>query len=51
MPDHSIDTNAKNFKSPLRKLVYFFEESRNRWKSKYKQIKSHPNSQPNIERT
>ena len=40
MPDHQRDTNAKRFKSPLRKLVYFFEESRNRWKSKYKQTKS-----------
>ena len=40
MPDHQRDTNAKRCKSPLRKLVYFFEESRNRWKSKYKQTKS-----------
>ena len=40
MPDHTMDTNAKRFKSPFRKLVYFFEQSRNRWKSKYKQIKS-----------
>ncbi len=40
MPDHSMDTNVKRFKSPFRKLVYFFEQSRNRWKSKYKQIKS-----------
>ena len=39
MPDHSMDPNAKRFKSPFRKLAYFFEESRNRWKSKYKQTK------------
>ncbi len=39
MPDHRMDTSAKRFKSPFRKLAYFFEESRNRWKSKYKQIK------------
>lgn len=41
MPDHSIDTSTKRFKSPFRKLAYFFEQSRNRWKSKYKQTKSH----------
>jgi len=40
MPDHKMDNNAKRFKSPVRKLVHFFEESRNRWKSKYKQTKS-----------
>jgi cell division protein FtsB len=40
MPDHRMDTNAKRFKSPFRKLVYFFEESRNRWKAKYKQSNS-----------
>jgi cell division protein FtsB len=40
MPDHRMDTNAKRFKSPFRKLAYFFEQSRNRWKSKYKQTKS-----------
>ena len=40
MPDHRMDTNAKRFKSPFRKLAYFFEESRNRWKAKYKQTKS-----------
>ena len=40
MPDHRMDTNAKRFKSPLRKLVNFFEESRNQWKAKYKQTKS-----------
>ena len=40
MPDHRMDTSAKRFKSPLRKLVYFFEQSRNRWKSKYKHSKS-----------
>jgi uncharacterized protein YlxW (UPF0749 family) len=40
MPDHRMNTNTKRFKSPFRKLVYFFEESRNRWKSKYKESKS-----------
>ena len=41
MPDHRmLDTNAKRFKSPYRKLVKFFEESRNRWKAKYQQSKS-----------
>jgi cell division protein FtsB len=40
MPDHRMDTNAKRFKSPFRKLAYFFEQSRNRWKSKYKETKS-----------
>jgi uncharacterized protein YlxW (UPF0749 family) len=40
MPDHSMDSNAKRFKSPFRKLVPFFEQSRNRWKSKFKESKS-----------
>ena len=40
MPDHSMDRNAKRFKSPFRKLVPFFEQSRNRWKSKFKESKS-----------
>jgi len=40
MPDHRMHTNAKRFKSPFRKLVHFFEESRDRWKSKYKESKS-----------
>lgn len=40
MPDHRDDTNAKRFKSPARKLVQFFEESRNRWKAKYQQSKT-----------
>jgi len=39
MPDHRMDTNAKRFKSPFRKLVPFFEQSRNRWKSKFKESK------------
>ena len=41
MPDHRMPTNAKRFKSPFRKLVHFFEESRDRWKSKYQASKSH----------
>ncbi len=40
MPDHRIDTNATRFKSPARKLVQFFEKSRNRWKAKYQQSKT-----------
>ena len=40
MPDHREDSNTKRFKSPLRKLVPFFEQSRNRWKSKFKDSKS-----------
>jgi uncharacterized protein YlxW (UPF0749 family) len=40
MPDHRDDTNAKRFKSPARKLVQFFEKSRNRWKAKYQQSKT-----------
>ena len=40
MPDHRVDSNATRFKSPFRKLVPFFEQSRNRWKSKFKDSKS-----------
>ena len=40
MPDHRNDTNAKRFKSPARKLIQFFEQSRNRWKAKYQQSKT-----------
>ena len=40
MADHRMDTNTKRFKSPFRKLAYFFEQSRDRWKSKYKETKS-----------
>jgi len=32
-------TPYKSYKSPLRKLVRFFEQSRGRWKSKCKQAK------------
>jgi uncharacterized protein YlxW (UPF0749 family) len=40
MPDHRIDAKATRFKSPARKLVQFFEKSRNRWKAKYQQSKT-----------
>ena len=40
MPDQKMDTNTKHFKSPARKLVHFFQQSRNRWKAKYQHSKS-----------
>ena len=40
MPDNTMDTNTKRLKSPVRKLVRFFEKSRNRWKAKSKENKS-----------
>jgi len=30
---------TKEYSSPLRKLVVFFERSRDRWKEKYQQVK------------
>ena len=30
---------AREFKSPARKLIRFFERSRDNWKRKYKQVK------------
>lgn len=35
----STETERKEFKSPLKKLVVFFEKSRDRWKSRYLEAK------------
>jgi predicted nucleic acid-binding Zn-ribbon protein len=32
-------TQQNNYKTPLKKLVQFFKESRDNWKAKYKKIK------------
>jgi peptidoglycan hydrolase CwlO-like protein len=39
MNEHNKDSNT--YKSPQRKLVKFFEKSRNQWKSKCRQAKAH----------
>ncbi len=33
------NTDDKNYKSPSRKLVKFFERSRDNWKAKYQELK------------
>ena len=35
-----MKTMERTLKSPLRKLVVFFENSRDRWKAKHQEIKS-----------
>lgn len=35
-----MKTMERSFKSPLRKLVVFFERSRDGWKAKYQEIKA-----------
>ncbi len=39
MLDENRKTDAKRYKSPMRKLVKFFEHSRDNWKSKYQEAK------------
>lgn len=33
------ENDTKNYKSPKRKLLHFFEKSRDKWKTKYKDLK------------
>ncbi len=39
MLDSNQSSDDKKYKSPLRKLVKFFEKSRNNWKAKYQELK------------
>ena len=39
MLDSTQSSDDKKYKSPLRKLVKFFEKSRNNWKAKYQELK------------
>ena len=35
----AMERSTEDLKSPLRKLVRFFQRSRNRWKAKYRALK------------
>ncbi len=39
MLDSTQSSDDKKYKSPLRKLVKFFEKSRNNWRAKYQELK------------
>ena len=39
MLDSNHGSDDKKYKSPARKLVKFFEKSRNNWKAKYQELK------------
>ena len=39
MLDFNQSSDDKKYKSPLRKLVKFFEKSRDNWKAKYQELK------------
>jgi uncharacterized protein YlxW (UPF0749 family) len=39
MPEAKNNPEGSAFSSPLAKLVKFFEKSRNKWKTKYKELK------------
>ena len=39
MLDSNQSSDDKKYKSPLRKLVKFFEKSRNNWRAKYQELK------------
>ena len=39
MPELENDSKRSKFKSPLPKLVKFFETSRDKWKTKYMAVK------------
>lgn len=39
MPDSNQSSDDKKYKSPARKLVKFFEKSRNNWRAKYQELK------------
>jgi uncharacterized protein YlxW (UPF0749 family) len=39
MLDHSGNSDTKSYKSPIRKLVKFFEKSRDQWKTKHQEAK------------
>jgi len=39
MLDSNQSSDDKKYKSPARKLVKFFEKSRNNWRAKYQELK------------
>ncbi len=39
MPETKNDPEGIKFASPVAKLARFFEKSRNKWKTKYKEVK------------
>lgn len=39
MPELEKNSQRSTFKSPLAKLVKFFEKSRDKWKAKYMEVK------------
>lgn len=43
----SVATQGRDYKSPLRKLVRFFESSRDKWKAKHHQLKVEAKRQGN----